>query len=94
MKIIILKPEQFVQHRNKIGVILFDNPTHDTVNFFTGDMSHRVLNRNLIGSPSMADLDLELLANDSLRYLAIENNLITVSHQHEIEFLKYADSYN
>ena len=94
MKITFIKPELFVQHNRNIGIVLFSREQDQHVNFFTGDMSHHVLNRNLIGSPSMVDLDLELLANDSLRYLAIENNLISVSHQHEIEFLKYADSYN
>ena len=94
MKIIILKPEQFVQHRNKIGVILFDNPTHDTVNFFTGDMEHRRVNRNELGSPSMNYLEAELLTNESLKLLAIDNNIITINYQQSLDFLEYAVSYN
>ena len=94
MKVKIINPTPFVSWGNAIGIVLFSNENDTHVNFFTGDMAHSRVARVELGSPSFVELELELQDNDSLRYLAEENKLITVTHQHEIDFLKYATSYN
>ena len=94
MKIKIENPEPFVSWGNAIGIVLYSREIDTHVNFFTGDMTHSRVNREELGSPSLVDLKLELENNDSLRYLAEENKLITVTHQHTLDFLEYATSYN
>jgi|TARA_R110002124_G_scaffold177087_2_gene345067 hypothetical protein len=94
MKIRILSPELFVQHRNQIGMILFTNEQNVYVNFFTGDNEHKKVHRNELGSPSMSDLEVELISNDSLRHLASDNDCIEVSHQDSFDYIKYASSHN
>ena len=81
MKIKILKPELFVQHRNQIGLVLFTREQDVNVNFFSCDNAESlVIHRNELGSPSMSNLEAELIANDSLRYLASYHNVVEVQH--------------
>ena len=94
MKIEFNKTEPFVSWGNAIGIVLYSRENDTHVNFFTGDMTHSRVNREELGSPSLLELRLELENNDSLRYLAEENKLITVTLQHTIDFLEYATSYN
>ncbi len=94
MKIEFNKTEPFVSWGNAIGIVLYSRENDTHVNFFTGDMTHSRVNREELGSPSLVELKLELENNDSLRYLAEENKLITVTHQHTLDFLEYATSYN
>jgi|TARA_Y100000768_G_C23981979_1_gene686402 hypothetical protein len=94
MKIEFNKTEPFVSWGNAIGIVLYSRENDTHVNFFTGDMTHSRVNREELGSPSLVELKLELENNDSLRYLAEENKLITVTLQHTIDFLEYATSYN
>lgn len=94
MKIKIENPNPFVSWGNAIGIVLFSRENDTHVNFFTGDMACSRVPRVELGSPSFVELELELQENDSLRYLAEENKLITVTHQHAIDFLQYATSYN
>tara|TARA_R110002020_G_scaffold17044_16_gene60318 strand:- start:990 stop:1274 length:285 start_codon:yes stop_codon:yes gene_type:complete len=94
MKITFIKPELFVQHNRNIGIVLFSREQDQHVNFFTGDMEHRRVNRNELGSPSMNYLEAELLTNESLKLLAIDNNIITINYQQSLDFLEYAVSYN
>ncbi len=94
MKIEFNKTEPFVSWGNAIGIVLYSRENDTHVNFFTGDMTHSRVNREELGSPSLVELRLELENNDSLRYLAEENKLITVTLQHTIDFLEYATSYN
>jgi|TARA_R100000742_G_C4278762_1_gene101994 hypothetical protein len=94
MKITFIKPELFVQHNRNIGIVLFSREQDQHVNFFTGDMEHKRVNRNELGSPSMNYLEAELLTNESLRLLAVDNNIITLNYQQSLDFLEYAVSYN
>jgi hypothetical protein len=94
MKIKLLNSEPFVSWGNAIGLVLFSRENDITVNVFTEDMTHNRVNRKELGSPSYNELMIELEHNDGLRYLAEEQNLIAVTHQHTIDFLEYAASYN
>ena len=94
MKITLINSEPFVSWGNAIGLVLFSKENDITVNVFTEDMTHSRVNRKELGSPSYNELMIELEHNDGLRYLAEEQNLIAVNHQHTIDFLKYASSYN
>lgn len=94
MKVEIIYPEKFATWGNAIGVILYSREQDEFVNLFTGDMEHSRVNRKEIGSPSLVELELELEHNESLRYLAKQNQLITVTYQHTLDFLEYASSYN
>ena len=94
MQITIENPEQFVTHNGNIGIVLYSREQDTHVNFFTEDMKHIRVNREQLGSPSLVDLKLELNENSQLRYIAEHNNVITVNHQHKLDFLEYALSYN
>lgn len=94
MKIKVNNPEQFVTWGNAIGVILYSREQDSFVNFFTGDMEHSRVKRKEIGSPSLVELLIELEHNPELRFVAKQNELITVTEQHTIDFLEYANSYN
>jgi hypothetical protein len=94
MKIKVIKPEQFVTWGNAIGIVLYSREQDTTVNFFTADMECSRVKREELGSPSLVELKLELQSNNSLRYIAKENYLITVTEDMGIEYLKYANSYN
>ena len=94
MQITIQNPEQFATWRNVIGVILFSRPQDLIVNFFTEDLVHQKVKRDELGSPSMVDLMTELEENAQLRYIAEQNNLLTIDNQQTLDFLKYASSYN
>jgi hypothetical protein len=94
MKITLINSEPFVSWGNAIGLVLFSKENDIIVNVFTEDMTHSRVNRKELGLPSYNELMIELEHNDGLRYLAEEQNLIAVNHQHTIDFLKYASSYN
>ena len=57
-------------------------------------MDHSRVEREQLGSPSLVDLLIELENNPELRFVAKQNQLITVTEQHTIDFLAYANSYN
>ena len=94
MQITIQNPEQFATWHNVIGVVLFSRPQDSIVNFFTEDLVHQKVKRDELGSPSMVDLMKELEENAQLRYIAEQNNLLTIDNQQTLDFLKYASSYN
>ncbi len=94
MKIKVNNPEQFVTWGNAIGIVLYSREQDLFVNFFTGDMEHSRVEREQLGSPSLVDLLIELENNPELRFVAKQNQLITVTEQHTIDFLAYANSYN
>ena len=94
MKIKVNNPEQFVTWGNAIGIVLYSREQDLFVNFFTGDMDHSRVEREQLGSPSLVDLLIELENNPELRFVAKQNQLITVTEQHTIDFLAYANSYN
>ena len=93
MQVLILKPEQFVQHKKKIGILLYNTEGTPTVNLFIGDQ-HIVIKRNEILSPSVDDLNDYLLGNEDLRDLAWEHNLIEVHDQDRNSYLDYYSTYN
>ena len=93
MQVLILKPEQFVQHKKKIGILLYNTESTPTVNLFIGDQ-HVVIKRNEILSPLIDDLNEYLLANEDLRDLALEHNLIEVHDQDRNSYLNYYSTYN
>lgn len=94
MKIKVNNPEQFVTWGNAIGIVLYSREQDLFVNFFTGDMDHSRVEREQLGSPSLVDLLIELENNPELRFVAKQNQLITVTEQHTMDFLAYANSYN
>tara|TARA_R100000951_G_scaffold10457_1_gene8908 strand:- start:136 stop:420 length:285 start_codon:yes stop_codon:yes gene_type:complete len=94
MKIKVNYPEQFATWGNAIGIILYSREQDSFVNFFTGDMEHSRVERKELGSPSLVELLIELENNSELRFVAKQNQLITVTEQHTIDFLEYANSYN
>jgi hypothetical protein len=94
MKITVINSEPFVSWGNAIGIVLFSKENDITVNLFTEDMTHDRVNRKELGSPSYNELIIELEENEGLRYLAEEQGLIAITHQHTIDFLEYAASYN
>ena len=94
MKIKVNNPEQFVTWGNAIGIVLYSREQDLFVNFFTGDMEHSRVEREQLGSPSLVDLLIELENNPELRFVAKQKQLITVTEQHTIDFLAYANSYN
>ena len=94
MKIKVNNPEQFVTWGNAIGIVLYSREQDLFVNFFTGDMEHSRVEREQLGSPSLVNLLIELENNPELRFVAKQNQLITVTEQHTIDFLAYANSYN
>jgi hypothetical protein len=94
MKITLLNSEPFVSWGNAIGIVLFSRENDITVNVFTEDMTHNRVDRKELGSPSYNELIIELEHNEGLRYLAEEQGLIAITHQHTIDFLEYAASYN
>jgi hypothetical protein len=94
MKITLINSEPFVSWGNAIGIVLYSRENDITVNVFTEDMTHTRVNRKELGTPSYNELMIELEENEGLRYLAEEQGLIAVTHQHTIDFLEYAASYN
>ena len=94
MKITVINSEPFVSWGNAIGIVLFSREQDSFVNFFTGDMDHSRVKRKELGSPSLVELLIELENNPELRFVAKQNQLITVTEQHTIDFLEYANSYN
>jgi len=94
MKIKVINPEQFATWGNAIGIILYSREQDLFVNFFTGDMEHSRVKREELGSPSLVELLIELENNPELRFVAKQNQLITVTQQHTMDFLEYANSYN
>ena len=72
MQIKIIYPEQFVQHNNRIGILMYTSIESPTVNLFTGEQ-HFVIKRNELESPLMEDLNEELTNNHELRALALNN---------------------
>ena len=94
MKVKINYPEKFATWGNAIGIILYSREQDEFVNLFTGDMEHSRVEREQLGSPSLVDLLIELENNPELRFVAKQNQLITVTEQHTIDFLAYANSYN
>ena len=93
MQVLILKPELFVQYKKKIGILLYNSDKAPTVNLFIGDQ-HIVIKRNEILSPLVDDLNKYLLADEALRYLALEHNLIEVHDQDRNSYLDYYSLYN
>ena len=94
MKIKIENPEPFVSWGNAIGIVLFSRPNDDHVNFFVEDFNHHRVARKELGTPSLVELELELQENPELRHIAESNGLISITHQHTLDFLEYATSYN
>lgn len=94
MKITVINSEPFVSWGNAIGIVLFSRENDITVNLFTEDMTHNRVDRKELGTPSYNELMIELEENEGLRYLAEEQGLIAITHQHTIDFLEYAASYN
>ena len=93
MNIIMLRPESFVKYKRKIGVVLYTPEHYLKVNYFNGRDTQNV-SRDKLSSPSLEELNKELLNNDELRHLALENELIDVDYQQRLDFLEYAGSYN
>mgnify|MGYP003669416362 FL=1 len=94
MKIKVINPEQFATWGNAIGIVLYSREQDLFVNFFTGDMDHSRVKRKEIGSPSLVELLIELEENPELRYIAELRGFISVTQEHTVDFLKYANSYN
>ncbi len=94
MQILILESEQFVQHKNNIGIIMYTSLDNPIVNLFTGEQ-HYTVKRNELESPSVDDLNNTLHDNHELRELALDNNLIEVHHRDPISvYLNYVSSHN
>jgi hypothetical protein len=94
MQILILEREQFVQHKNNIGIIMYTSSDNPIVNLFTGEQ-HYTVNRNELESPEVNDLNNTLHDNHELRELALDNNLIEVHHRDLIsDYINYVSSYN
>jgi len=94
MEIKVVRPEQFATWGNAIGIVLYSREQDNFVNFFTGDMEHRSVKRKDLGSPSLVDLLIELEENPELRYISELRGFISVTQEHTVDFLKYANSYN
>jgi len=94
MQILILEREQFVQHKNNIGIIMYTSLENPIVNLFTGEQ-HYTVKRNELESPTVDDLNNTLHDNPELRELALDNNLIEVHHRDLVsDYINYVSSYN
>lgn len=94
MNAIILKPEVFTQYKNQIGIMLYTEESSSQVNFFTGH-KHLKLDRNQIEVPSIEQIEDAILADDYLRELAEDHNLVEIHHDTEAEdYMEYYSDFN
>ena len=93
MQIVILNPEQFIQYRKHIGVMLHTSADSSKINLFTGDQ-HFVIQRNEIKIPSLEILNKKLIFDEPLRELALEHEFIEIHDQDRSLYLNYANIYN
>ena len=85
MRITFIKPGAFIKHKDKIGVTLVASNNDAVVNFFDEYGDHTPVSAQDISFPEDVELRNELLLNQSLRELALDNDLISID--------RYGDSY-
>jgi len=94
MNAIILNPEQFIQYKSKIGIMLYTQEDSPQVNFFTG-YEHLKLDRNQIETPSLEKIQDAVVSNEHLRELAEEFNLVEIHYNDDTEdYMDYYSTFN
>lgn len=94
MNAIILKPEVFTQYKSQIGIMLYTEENSPQVNFFTGH-KHLKLDRNQVETPSIEQIEDAILADDHLRELAEDHNLVEIHHDDDAEdYMEYYSNFN
>ena len=94
MNAIILNPEVFTQYKSKIGIMLYTEEDSTQVNFFTGH-EHLKLDRNQVETPSIEKIEDAILADDHLRELAVDHNLVEIHYNDESEdYIEYYSTFN
>ena len=91
MKVIILKPDSFVKHKNVIGFITFEED--NKVYFSDGRNDDIELTKDQIEEVSEDAVLNELLQDEQLREAAVYNDLAVAHDDYEDEFLNYCKSY-
>ena len=92
MRITFIKPGAFVKHKDKIGVTLVASNNDAYINYFDEYGDHCVVNAQDISYPGDVELKNELLFNQSLRELALDNDLIAIDRNSD-GFLKLIKSF-
>lgn len=94
MNAIILNPEVFFKYKSQIGIMLYTEDNSKELNFFTGH-KHLVLERNQVEEPSIEEIEDAILANENLRELAEDNDLVEIHHDNDIEdYMQYYSDFN
>ena len=94
MNAIILKPEVFTQYKSQIGIMLYTEENSKEINFFTG-LKHLKVDRNQVEVASIEEIRDAILADDHLRELAEDNNLVEIHHDDETEdYMQYYTDFN
>ena len=94
MNVIILKPEVFTQYKSQIGIMLYTEENSPQVNFFNGE-KHLKLDRNLLETPSIEEIEDAIQSNNELRELAEDNDLVEIHHDDDIEdYMQYYSEFN
>jgi len=94
MQAIILNPELFIQYKSEIGIMLYTENDSKEVNFFTGH-KHIKVDRSQTELVSIQQIEDAVIANDHLRELAEDHNLVEIHHDDEPEeYMEYYSSFN
>jgi hypothetical protein len=94
MNAIILKPEVFTQYKSQIGIMLYTEENSKEINFFTGH-KHLKVDRNQVETASIEEIRDAILADEHLRELAEDNNLVEIHHDDETEdYIEYYSNFN
>jgi hypothetical protein len=97
MQIIIHKSNYFVKYKGKVGMIF--PPTLDLSIDSKKALIHISdewisVNRKSISIPTMDELNKALYDDEELRAIAEEKELISISYQEVMSYLKYSVEYN
>ena len=92
MRITFIKPGAFVKHKDKIGVTLVASNNDSYINYFDEYGNHCVVSTQDISYPEDVELKNELLFNQSLRELALDNDLIAIDRNSD-GFLRLVKSF-
>jgi len=94
MNAIILNPEKFIQHKSKIGIMLYTEEDSSQVNFFDG-YDHLKLDRNQIEIPSLEKIQDAVVSSEHLRELAEDFNLVEIHYNDDTEdYMEYYSTFN
>jgi hypothetical protein len=97
MKIIILNSSYFVKYKGKIGMVFPPNLdlAPDTVKMLINISNDWVsVNRKSTSTPTMDELNEALYQDEALRTVSEEHDLISISYQEAMSYLKYSVEYN